>query len=158
MGCILLRGVHVNECKQYNIIQLLHIQRIRWHRLRSSTLVTVSVLTWGWPIEAETCCEKNIISKYKVASTGKTYIVYIHLHICTYIHVYTFGPPLWSSDQSSWLQIERSGFDSRHYQIFWEVMGLEWGPLSFVSTIEELLCRKSSGSSLENRDYGRRDP
>jgi hypothetical protein len=29
-------------------------------------------------------------------------------------------PPLWSSGQSSWLQIRRPGFDSRHYQIFWE--------------------------------------
>jgi hypothetical protein len=28
-------------------------------------------------------------------------------------------PPLWSSGQSSWLQIRRPGFDSRHYQIFW---------------------------------------
>jgi hypothetical protein len=37
-------------------------------------------------------------------------------------------------------------------------VGLERGPLSLVSTIEELLERKSSGSSLENRDYGRRDP
>jgi hypothetical protein len=27
-------------------------------------------------------------------------------------------PPLWSSVQSSWLQIHRSGFDSRRYQIF----------------------------------------
>jgi hypothetical protein len=27
-----------------------------------------------------------------------------------------------------------------------------------VSTIEELLERKSSGSGLEGRDYGRRDP
>jgi hypothetical protein len=26
-------------------------------------------------------------------------------------------PPLWSSSQSSWLQIQRSGFDSRVYQI-----------------------------------------
>jgi hypothetical protein len=26
-------------------------------------------------------------------------------------------PPLWSSDQSSWLQIQRSGFDSWRYQI-----------------------------------------
>jgi hypothetical protein len=26
-------------------------------------------------------------------------------------------PPLWSSGQSSWLQIQRSGFDSRHYLI-----------------------------------------
>jgi hypothetical protein len=32
-------------------------------------------------------------------------------------------------------------------------MGLEWGPLILVSTIEELLERKSSGSGLENRDY-----
>jgi hypothetical protein len=68
------------------------------------------------------------------------------------------GPPLWSSGQSSWLQIQRSGFDSRRYKIFWEVVGLERGPLSFVSTIEELLERKSSGSGLEIREYGRRDP
>jgi hypothetical protein len=50
------------------------------------------------------------------------------------------GPPLWSSDQSSWLQIQRSGFDSRHYQEK-KVMGLERGPLSLVSTTEELLDR-----------------
>jgi hypothetical protein len=37
-------------------------------------------------------------------------------------------------------------------------VGLEWGPLSLVSTIEELLERKSSGSSLGSREYGRRDP
>jgi hypothetical protein len=34
-------------------------------------------------------------------------------------------PPLWSSGQRSCLQIKRSGFDSRRYQIFWEVAGLE---------------------------------
>jgi hypothetical protein len=67
-------------------------------------------------------------------------------------------PPQWSSGRSSWLQIQRSGFDSRHYQIFWEVVGLERGPLSLVSTTEELLDRKSSGSCQENRHYGRRDP
>jgi hypothetical protein len=51
-------------------------------------------------------------------------------------------PPMWSSGQSSWLQIRRPGFDSRHYQIFWKkkkerkktVVGLERGPLSLVST------------------------
>jgi hypothetical protein len=37
-------------------------------------------------------------------------------------------------------------------------VGLERGPLSLGSTIEELHGRKSSGSDLENRDYGRRDP
>jgi hypothetical protein len=62
-------------------------------------------------------------------------------------------PPLWSTGQSSWLQIRRPGFDSRHNQKK-RVVGLERGPLSFVSTIEELLDRKvaGSGSCLENRE------
>jgi hypothetical protein len=37
-------------------------------------------------------------------------------------------------------------------------VGLERGPFSLVSTIEELLERKSSGSGLEGREYGGRDP
>jgi hypothetical protein len=37
-------------------------------------------------------------------------------------------------------------------------VGLERGPLSPVSTIEELLGRKNSGSGLESREYDRRDP
>jgi hypothetical protein len=36
-------------------------------------------------------------------------------------------------------------------------VGLERGPLSLVSTTEELLEKKSSGYGLENREYGRRD-
>jgi hypothetical protein len=36
-------------------------------------------------------------------------------------------------------------------------VGLEWGTLSLVSKTEQLFERKSSGSGLENRDYGRRD-
>jgi hypothetical protein len=54
-------------------------------------------------------------------------------------------PPLLSSGQSSWLQ---NG----------EVVGLERSPLSLVSTIEELLERKSGGSGLGNREYGSKDP
>jgi hypothetical protein len=50
------------------------------------------------------------------------------------------------------------GFDSRRYQIFWEVVGLERDPLSLVSTIEELFGRKSSCSGLVIREYARRDP
>jgi hypothetical protein len=50
-------------------------------------------------------------------------------------------PPLWSSGQSSWLQIRRPGFDFRHYHKK-KVVGLERGPLSLVSTTEELLDRK----------------
>jgi hypothetical protein len=71
------------------------------------------------------------------------------IYIC---YVEESRPPLWSSGQSSWLQ------NQRPYQIFWEVVGLERTPLSLVRTIEELLGRKSSGSGLESRDYGGRDP
>jgi hypothetical protein len=55
--------------------------------------------------------------------------------------IYKIGPPRWSSGQSSWLQIRRPGFDSRHYQKK-KVVCLERGPLSLVSTTEELLDRK----------------
>jgi hypothetical protein len=65
---------------------------------------------------------------------------------------------LWSSGRSSWLQIQRSGFDSRRYQIFWEVVDLERGPLSLVSTVEERLVRRRSGSGLESREYASREP
>jgi hypothetical protein len=66
-------------------------------------------------------------------------------------------PPMWPTGQSSWLQIQRLEFDSRRYNIFWEVVGLERSPLSLASTTEELLERKSSCSVLENLKYGRRD-
>jgi hypothetical protein len=36
-------------------------------------------------------------------------------------------------------------------------VGLERGPLSFVSIIEELPGRKNSGSGLEEQEYGLRD-
>jgi hypothetical protein len=77
------------------------------------------------------------------------------LNLC---YVEESRPPLWSSGQSSWLYIQRSGFHSRRYQIFWEEVGTERGPFSLVSTIEELLERHSSGSGLVNREYGRGDP
>jgi hypothetical protein len=51
-----------------------------------------------------------------------------------------------------------TGFDSRRYQIFWEVVGLERCRLNLVSTTEELLGRNSSCSDQENRDYGCGDP
>jgi hypothetical protein len=65
------------------------------------------------------------------------------------------GPPLWSDGQSSWLQIRRPGFDSRHYQKK-KVVGLEQGPLSLVSTTEELLDRKAAApvQKTENTAVG----
>jgi hypothetical protein len=80
--------------------------------------------------------------RYKPQSTR-------YANIFEFNNIFTVSwPPLWSSGQSSWLQIQRSGYYSRLYQIFWEVVGLERGPLSLVSTFEE----------LEIREYGRTDP
>jgi hypothetical protein len=44
------------------------------------------------------------------------------------------------------------GHDSRHYQIFWEVVSLERGPLILMRITEGLLEWKSGNSGLENRD------
>lgn len=43
------------------------------------------------------------------------------------------------------------GYDSRHYQIFREVVSLERCPLSLVRTIEEVF-QGNGVSDLENRD------
>jgi hypothetical protein len=55
-------------------------------------------------------------------------------------------PTLLSSGESSWLQIQRSRDG------FWELVGLERGPLVFVRITEELLEWKIKGSGLENQD------
>ena len=53
---------------------------------------------------------------------------------------------MWQLDRLCGLVVRVSGyryrglwFDSRRYQIFWVVVGLERGPLSLVRSIEELL-------------------
>jgi hypothetical protein len=105
----------------------------------------------------------NIHSEYFIPSQWLlTYV--LHFPALEYLVTFVFRgkggggrPPVCSSGQSSWLQIQRSGFDSWRYQIFWEVVCLERGPLSLVSTTEELLGRKSRGSGLESRDHGSRD-
>jgi hypothetical protein len=48
------------------------------------------------------------------------------------------------------------GFDSRALQEK-KSIGSGTGPLSLVSTTEELLGSNNSGSGLESREYGRRD-
>jgi hypothetical protein len=68
------------------------------------------------------------------------YSYYYYYYYYYYHHHHHYRPPLWSSGQTSWLQIRRPGFDSRHYQK--KIVGLERRPLSLVSTTEELLDRK----------------
>jgi hypothetical protein len=61
-------------------------------------------------------------------------------------------PSLWSSGQSSWLQIQRPRLDSRRYQIFLQVVGLENG----VQSASWVQLR--SYLDLEIRGYSRREP
>jgi hypothetical protein len=67
-------------------------------------------------------------------------------------------PPLWSSDQSFWLQIQRSRVRFQTLPDFQTSSGLERDSLSLMSTIEQLLGRNISGSGLENREYGHVNP
>jgi hypothetical protein len=67
-------------------------------------------------------------------------------------------PPLWSSGQSSWLQIQRSRVPFLALPDFLRRVGLERGPLSLVRITEELLEWKSNGSGQENLTNDRGDP
>jgi hypothetical protein len=98
----------------------------------------------------------NVLKPRPVTADGEILALLSEVQPSYLLRYITEWPPLRSSVQSSWPQIQRSGFDSWRYQIFWEVVGPERGPLSLVSTIEELLGRKNSCSGLESQEYGRR--
>jgi hypothetical protein len=100
----------------------------------------------------------SVSTNYATVCPLSLYIAFVICIWIIFLYVTVIRPPLWYSGHSSWLQIQRSRLDTRHCQISWEVAGLERGPLSLLSTIEELLERKSSSCGLENREYGCRDP
>jgi hypothetical protein len=68
----------------------------------------------------------------------------------------------WILDRLCCLVVRDPGYRSRgpgsipDATRFSEKVGLERGPLSFVNTIEGLLERKNSDSSLDNQSYGSR--
>jgi hypothetical protein len=94
-----------------------------------SVALTTRHLSENLALTSPTSCARSVgIVRYRTQATEFFNIVY---NI----------PPLWSSGQSSWLQIRRPGFDSQHYQKK-KVVRLEGGPLSLVSTTEELIDRK----------------
>jgi hypothetical protein len=82
--------------------------------------------------------------------------VYSQTNFIIRVNLDSRWPLLWSSDQSSWLQIQRSRGRFPALPDF--VRSLERGPFSLVSTTEELLGRNNSGSGLENREHVRGDP
>jgi hypothetical protein len=46
----------------------------------------------------------------------------------------------------------------RGSHVFWKETAVDYLKVLFVLVVEELLERKSTGSGLEIREYGRRDP
>jgi hypothetical protein len=103
------------------------------------------------------CLAYSSTFKMKAACSSETSV-----HICqtTWRHVQKKNEKrlniFISSSQIDWLcgpvvrvpgyRSRYPGLDSRCYKIFWEVVVLEWGPLSLVRITEELLEWKSSGS------------
>jgi hypothetical protein len=57
---------------------------------------------------------RSLIRHTNGSSTSKEKLVCYLLHLISQKSFHR--APLWSSGQSSWLQIRRPGFDSRHYQ------------------------------------------
>jgi hypothetical protein len=157
-----------HRCKKQRSKKIIVLQKLRlplWSSGQSSWLLNGDVLWFLWGTKWIYICYVEE-SRPPLWSSGQSSwllngdVLWFlwgtnWIYIC---YVEESRPPLWSSGQSFWLQIQRSGFDPMHYQIFWEVVGLERGSLSLVSTIEELLGRKRSGSGLEIWEYVSRDP
>jgi hypothetical protein len=64
--------------------------------------------------------------------------------------------PLNAGKRSSGYTIDGLSNSSQFHRV--SLVGLERDPLSLVSTIEEILERKSSGSGLGSREYSHSDP
>jgi hypothetical protein len=128
-------------------------------------------LTWrflvGWQQTVFTCMELSLLFFFALFSCIFNVLIAVIMHLqCCISYTFNSNTALWTlslfeilfeqvkeSDRLCGLVIRvpgyRSrgpGFYSRRYQIFWEVMGPERGPLSLVRITEELLEWKSSDS------------
>jgi hypothetical protein len=145
----------VRQCGILNMLQLCRPPRpLYWDSFTSRLEIRSCDLSTSMPSGFMSYCCPHLQS-FETSDSGAAVSV-SRCEVLTRWNInraWNLRPPLWSSGRSSRLQIQRPGFDSRHYQNFWEAVGLEWGPLSLVSTTEELLERQSSGFDLETRDY-----
>jgi hypothetical protein len=84
-----------------------------------------------------------------------------HTYIYTHTHIHFYRYRFSTADRPCGIVVRvpgyRSGGPGFDSAIQKKIVGLERGPLSLVSTTEELVGSSSSGSGLESREYGRRD-
>jgi hypothetical protein len=73
---------------------------------------------------------------YNVSCSGFYFYLCFNKKFCDFLCLVSTicknGPPLLSSGQRSWLKIQRSGFDSRRYQIFFSEKGWVWNGVQAV--------------------------
>jgi hypothetical protein len=92
----------------------------------------------------------------RVTVTGLMYPT-VYIYVCARIYIYVNIDRLCDLVvNSSWLQIRRPGFDSRHYQE--QSSGSGTGSTQPREYDWGATWLKSSGSCLENQEYGRRNP
>jgi hypothetical protein len=97
-------------------------------------LVKISQTTWNWKAYVCLCFQTRTFGLRTHLLPIQIYTYYCQSFLCVLVV------------RVSGYRSRGPGFDSRRYQIFWEVMGLERGPRSLVRIIEELLEWKSSCS------------
>jgi hypothetical protein len=78
-------------------------------------------------------------------------ILYTHMYACIFVCVVLLDRICGLLVRVPGYIPRGPGFHSRRCRIFWEVVGLECGPLSIVRIIEEIHEWKISSSGLENR-------
>jgi hypothetical protein len=108
----------------------------------------------------------NFFYRARSAALRPTPVLEVQVSLCppatgwpryTPRHRLLFSSPSTTSKTASVVKVpryrsRRPGSDSRRYQIFWEVMGLERGPLSLVRITEERLrSRKPKLTAVEIR-------
>jgi hypothetical protein len=115
-----------------------------WLTLLRSDGLAIAHAFIRWFLIAEVCVQYQVSPCWlfgRQSGNGTDFLriflsspCHLTIHYCSFLSSVAQGwPPLWSSGQSFWLQIQRSR-------------------VRFLATTEELLEWRSSGSGLENRD------
>jgi hypothetical protein len=120
-------------CQFHNVNSTKTVQDIEWEWTMTKNRAygryfKVRVRQWGedpvvcfrrW-LKLEKSMEESVTRLTTKLNTSWYKLRTLHVQQLTCLHFFKWKscecPPLWSSGQSSWLQIRRPWFDSRHYQ------------------------------------------
>jgi hypothetical protein len=89
-------------------------------RVSTNTLIKTTVRNKCFSRSILLCTTTTCFGPDRWPSSGKMYtknifkVTTVNGSVLIKVLIDNLWPPLWSSDQSSWLQIRRPGFDSRH--------------------------------------------